>query len=77
MLLQYRTMKTVTPDAVRPRIYRRREAARVLGVSESQILKFERQGLLHVINVPGIRAKRLSADEVHELAQRWIEEKVS
>jgi hypothetical protein len=31
------------------RLYRRREAAQILAVSESQVLKFERDGLLHAI----------------------------
>lgn len=55
------------------RLYRRRDAAEILAVSESQVLKFERDGLLHAIPVPGIRAIRYSADEVHGLAKRWIE----
>ena len=59
-------------SAQTPALLRRREAAAILGVSESQILKWERQGLLHPFAVPGIRAKRLAADEVHALAKRWI-----
>lgn len=54
-------------------LYRRRDAAKILAVSESQVLKFERQGLLHPISVPGIRATRLSADEVHALAKSWVQ----
>jgi hypothetical protein len=53
-------------------LYRPRDAAKVLAVSESQVLKFERAGLLHPIAVPGIRAKRYAADEVHGLARQWI-----
>jgi predicted site-specific integrase-resolvase len=51
---------------------RRRDAARKLAVSESQILKWERDGLLHPIRVPGIRAVRYDASEVEALAKRWI-----
>jgi hypothetical protein len=60
-------------NATEERLYRRRDAAEVLAVSESQVLKFERDGLLHAIPVPGIRAIRYSANEVHGLAQRWVE----
>ena len=52
---------------------RRRDAARKLAVSESQILKFEREGLLRAIRVPGIRAVRYVSSEVDALAHRWIE----
>lgn len=51
---------------------RRRDAARKLAVSESQILKWEREGLLRPIRVPGIRAVRYAASEVEALAHRWI-----
>jgi hypothetical protein len=54
-------------------LYRRRDAATVLGVSESQVLKFEHQGLLTAIPLPGLRAIRYAAHEVHGLAKRWIE----
>ena len=54
-------------------LLRRREAAAALAVSESQVLKFERQGLLRPIPVPGIRAIRYTADDVHALARTWIE----
>jgi predicted site-specific integrase-resolvase len=53
-------------------LYRRRDAAEKLAVSESQILKWERSGLLHPIAVPGIRAIRYDAAEVDALAERWI-----
>lgn len=51
---------------------RRRDAARKLAVSESQILKWEREGLLRPIRVPGIRAVRYAARDVEALAERWI-----
>ena len=56
---------------------RRRDAARKLAVSESQILKWEREGLLHPIKVPGIRAIRYSASEVDALARQWIANSVT
>ena len=54
-----------------------REQFKILGklaVSESQVLKWERQGLLHPIRVPGIRAVRYNAAEVEALAEKWIRE---
>ena len=57
-----------------PRLGRRRDAAQVLGVSESQVLKFEHQGLLRAIQIPGIRATRFDMEEVHALAEKWIRE---
>jgi hypothetical protein len=55
-------------------LFRRRDAAQVLGVSESQVLKWERQGWLRPISVPGIRAVRYDARDVRALAERWIAE---
>ena len=52
---------------------RRREAAEILGFSQAQILKFQRQGLLTPIVVPGLRSIRYDANEVAALAQRWID----
>jgi hypothetical protein len=50
-----------------------------LGVSESQVLKYERAGLLRPVTLPdpdhrrsSIRAVRHVAEEVHALAQTWI-----
>lgn len=56
-------------------LLRRRDAAEILAVSESQILKWERRGWLHPIDLrdqAGIRAIRYRADEVRQLAQRLI-----
>lgn len=61
-------MATHTAEA---RLYRRREAASVLAVSESQVLKWERIGWLTPIRLPGIRAVRYDAEQVGELAQRF------
>jgi hypothetical protein len=52
---------------------RRRDAARKLAVSETQILKFEREGRLRAIRVPGIRAVRYVSSEVDALAESWIQ----
>lgn len=46
----------------------------MLGISPSQVLKYERDGLLRRIQLPGIRAVRNDADEVAALAKRWIQE---
>jgi hypothetical protein len=56
------------------RLERRRDVARKLGVSESQVLKFERAGLLRRVKIPGLRAVRYDADESAALARRWIED---
>ena len=59
-------------NVVTPTLLRRRDAAAILGVSESQVFKWERQGLLHAFAVPGIRATRLDAAEVQALATRFV-----
>lgn len=51
---------------------RRREAADILGFSQAQILKFQRQGLLTPIIVPGLRSVRYDMTEVQALARSWI-----
>lgn len=56
---------------MRPVLLRRRDAAAALAVSESQVLAFERAGLLKPIKIPGIRAVRLAAADVEALAERW------
>jgi len=55
-------------------IVTRKEAGEILGFSESQTLKFERQGLLRPIRLPGLRSVRYARAEVEALARRWIEE---
>jgi hypothetical protein len=52
---------------------RRRDAARKLGMSQGQLLKWEKQGIIRRVQVPGIRAVRYDAAEVAALAQRWID----
>lgn len=56
---------------------RRSDAAKKLAVSQSQILKFERQGLLQPVRIPGIRAVRYVSTEVDALAQSWIEQRLN
>jgi len=53
-------------------LLRRRDAAAVLSVSESQVLRWERQGLLTPIPVPGLRMIRYDASQVSELARRIV-----
>lgn len=55
------------------RLLRRRDAARVLSVSESQIEKWEKAGVLRRIDVPGIRAVRYLDEEVEAVAKSIIE----
>jgi hypothetical protein len=57
-----------------PLLARRRDAARTLACSESQVLKYERQGLLTRVQLPGIRAARYAAEDVNALAKRLIAE---
>jgi hypothetical protein len=67
-------MHTMRDDKSAVRLERRRDVARKLGVSESQVLKFERAGLLRRVKIPGLRAVRYDADESAALARRWIED---
>jgi hypothetical protein len=48
---------------------RRRDAANDLAVSESQLLKWERLGVITPIEIPGIRAKRYTVESVRNLAR--------
>jgi hypothetical protein len=48
---------------------RRRDSAEILGFSEAQIVKFEKQGLIKAIRIPGVRAVRHHLPEVRALAQ--------
>jgi hypothetical protein len=49
-------------------LLRRRDAAHDLAVSEAQLLKWERQGLLTAVQIPGLRAKRYRATDIRSLA---------
>jgi hypothetical protein len=53
---------------------RRKDTARKLGVSQAQLLKWERDGLLRRVQLPGLRAVRYDARETTALAERWIAE---
>ena len=57
-----------------PLLARRRDAARTLACSESQVLKYERQGLLKRVQLPGIRAARYATEDVTALAKKLIDE---
>lgn len=50
--------------------YRWRDAAHYLGVSESLLRRWEREGYLKAIKVPGVRATRIHVTEVRSLAAR-------
>jgi DNA-binding transcriptional MerR regulator len=68
------SQQTPTPQTF---LDRRRDAARKLGVSESQVLKWEREGFLTPVRIPGIRAVRYASAQVDDLAKRWIASSVS
>lgn len=51
-----------------PFLLRRGDAARALSVSESQLLKWERAGVITTVRIPGLRAVRYRADDVRALA---------
>jgi hypothetical protein len=57
-----------------PLLARRRDAARTLACSESQVIKYERQGLLKRVQLPGIRAARYASEDVTTLAKKLIDE---
>jgi hypothetical protein len=49
-------------------LLRRRDAAEILAVSESQLLKWERAGVLTPVRIPDLRAVRYRAADVRSLA---------
>jgi predicted site-specific integrase-resolvase len=49
-------------------LYRRNEAAAVLGVSEGQLRKWERAGILKSCSVENARAKWYRASDIRSLA---------
>lgn len=67
-------MRTMREDKSAVQLERRLDTARKLGVSESQVLKFERNRLLRRVKIPGLRAVRYDADESAALAKRWVED---
>lgn len=66
-------MRTVDPaTAPRQLLYRRRDVAHVLGISEALVCRLDTSGDLHPIRLPNLRSVRYSADEVTALATRWL-----
>ena len=60
---------------VEQRLFRRRDAARLLGLSESKCLDLERRGLLKPLHLQSVgRSVRYEAAAVHALADRLIAE---
>ena len=62
-----------TTAAVEPAFLRTREVARKLAVSESQVRNWQREGVLRVVSLPGIRAVRFVRTDVERLAAEWSE----
>lgn len=62
-------MVRMANTAITPEFIRRRDAATLLAVSQSQLAKWERQGVLRAIHVPGIRATRYRFTDVTSLAR--------
>ena len=69
----------VQEDALKQLLVRRRDAAEALGVSESQLLKWERAGLIEPVNLEhaddavAIRAVRYRVADVEALAERLLQ----
>lgn len=59
---------------VSPLLFRRSDTAARLGVSETQIRKWETSGLIRVVRLPGLRAVRHAAEEIDALAARFARE---
>ena len=57
--------------ALIPLLLRVREAAILLGVSERQVWSLIRGGQLRAIRPPGIRAIRVTREDVEALVARW------
>lgn len=64
------TERASTVVTMAPLFLRRRDAAKVLAVSESQVLVWERAHLLTPVRLPGLRAVRLAVDDVRTLAEQ-------
>jgi len=58
-------------------LMRRREAAAALAVSESQLIKWERRGVIRGVAVPGIRAVRYDVADVRSLAANILAGRLS
>lgn len=68
---------TNTEPVSQPQLLRRRDAARDLAVSESQLLKWERDGVIEPVRIPGLRAVRYRSADVRALAQNIIRGRLS
>jgi hypothetical protein len=60
-----------TNPNIKPKLARVREGAIILGVSESQVRNYIRDGVIKAVDLPGIRAKRLVVEELEQLAAQW------
>lgn len=60
-----------------PVLFRRREAAAILGFSESQVFKWERAGILRPVRVPGVRSVRYRATDIRSLANNIADGRLS
>lgn len=61
----------------RRELVRRRDSAAILGFSEAQLVKWEKQGVLTPIRVPGVRSVRHQLSEVRALAANIAKGKLS
>ena len=60
---------------LRPAFYRRRDTAKVLGVSESKVVQLERQGLLTPLHLAAVgRTVRHQAAEVTALVAKLAQD---
>lgn len=65
-------------DSHEPRLLlRRRDAAHSLSVSEAQLIKWERQGIIGPVRIPGLRAVRYRAGDVQALAENISQGRLS
>jgi hypothetical protein len=66
-------MKAAGPDSVvtmAPLFLRRRDVAKLYGVSESLVLIMERRGWLTPVRLPEVRAVRYAREDVEALAAK-------
>lgn len=63
-------------DDIKPRLYRRKDTAKVLGCSESMTVLLEQRGVIQPLNLRSVagRMVRHDAEQVDALAERWITE---
>lgn len=58
-------------------LLRRRDAAHDLGVSQSLLIRWEREGVIKAVRIPGIRSVRYRATDVRSLANNISHGKLS